>query len=114
MSANDEDIAAVDPALVLSVDSSTVLRCAGTLDSRTRPCLVDAVTNMLRDEPSTIAVDIEKLRLADSAAANALTQVQRIAKDAGAAVHWRGLRADHLRMAPTLRAGAHRAVARRA
>ncbi|MHB1555760.1 MAG: STAS domain-containing protein [Acidimicrobiales bacterium] len=102
MRADNFDIAAVDPVLVLTVDPATTLRCVGTLDTHDQQNLVAVVDEMLRARPGNITVDIEQLQLADAEAANTLAQVQRMVKDSGAALHWHGVRADHLRSAPSL------------
>lgn len=46
MSADKDDIAAVDPVLMLSVDPPSVLRCVGTLDGKTGISfpLIDRIT----------------------------------------------------------------------
>jgi anti-anti-sigma regulatory factor len=96
------DIAAMNPVLVLTVDPATTLRCVGTLDTHDRQHLVGVVDEMLRARPGIITVDIEHLELADADAANTLTQIQRMVKGSGAALHWHGVRADHLRSVPSL------------
>lgn len=108
------DVEAVSPALVLTLDlpvSPTSLQCVGTLDSRTRHHLMAVVEWMLRPAPASVTINVEKLRLADAAAADALTEVQRMVREAGTVLRWHGVRADHLRSVPTLgyRPGAGRA-----
>ena len=102
MSVSATDIVATDPFLVLTVDSPSSLRCVGTLDGLIGYHLVDAVDEMLEAKPDTVAIDIERLRLADSDAAQALNEVQRRATQAGTTVRWHGVGADHLRTAPDL------------
>ncbi len=102
MSADSLDIAAVDPVLVLTVDPTATVRCVGTLDSRDRQHLVAVIEEMLGARPDDVTIDIEQLLLADSEAASTLTEVQRMVKRSGAALHWHGVRADHLRSAPAL------------
>ncbi|MDA8312935.1 MAG: STAS domain-containing protein [Actinomycetota bacterium] len=89
-------------ALLLADDRATSLRCVGTLDARTRSRLVSAVEQVLRFRPRAVTIDVEELRLADRDAAAALAQVQRMVEQSGATLRWRGLRADHLQVAPTL------------
>jgi len=96
------DIVATEPFLVMTVDSPSSLRCVGTLDGQIGYHLVDTVDEMLGAQPATIAIDIGRLRIADRDAAEALNEVQRRAKQAGATVHWHGVGADHLRTAPNL------------
>jgi ABC-type transporter Mla MlaB component len=81
----------------------TTLRCVGTLDRQTRHHLVTVVEQMLRRDPATVTVDVGALELADGEAGSALAEVERMVKDAGAEMHWHGVRADHLRKSPTLR-----------
>ncbi len=102
MGAENSDIAAVDPVLVLTVDPATTLRCVGTLDSRDQRHLVAVVGEMLRTRPDNVTIDIEQLRLGDTEAASTLIRVQRMVQDSGATMHWHGVRADHLRSVPTL------------
>jgi len=102
MSAENFDIAAVDPVLVLTVDPTTTVRCVGTLDAHDRRHLVAVVEEMLRTRPGNVTIDIEQLHLADPEAADTLTRVQRMVTESGATMHWHGVRADHLRSAPTL------------
>lgn len=105
MCANVSDVEAMDPALVLTLDSpagATSLRCVGTLDRRTRRHLVAVIEDMLRSGPDEITIDVERLRLADSDAANALTAVQRMARRADVPLRWRGVGADLLRRVPAL------------
>lgn len=100
-SASAPDIVSTDPVLVLTVDPRGSIRCVGTLDGVIGHHLVDAVDELLDARPSTISIDIEKLRLAEGAAAP-LHEVQRRAKRAGTTVRWHGVGADHLRQAPDL------------
>ncbi len=102
MSVIATDIAMADPFLVLTVESPSSVRCVGTLDGMTGHHLVDTVDEMLAAQPDTIAIDIERLRLADRDAAEALNEVQHRAKQAGTTVRWHGVGADHLRTAPHL------------
>lgn len=74
MSANSVDIAAVEPP--------SVPCCVGTLDGQTRHFLFGVVLNMLRSNPA-IAIDVEKLRLADIDAAGALAHVHRMVRTLG-------------------------------
>ena len=102
MGAENSDIAAVDPVLVLTVDPTTTVRCVGTLDTHDHRHLVAVIEEILGTRPDNVTIDIEQLQLADTVAANTLTRVQRMVKDSGATMHWHGVRADHLRSAPTL------------
>ena len=102
MIASATDIVAADPALVLTIDSPSSIRCVGRLDRQIAHHLVDAVAQMLQAQPVTIGIDIGKLVVADAVAAHALIEVDRRAKSAGTTVHWHGVGADHLRRAPDL------------
>lgn len=114
MCADDSELEAMEPALVLSLDSPMrpmSLRCEGTLDRRTQRHFVAAVEEMLRSAPDAVSIDVAALRLADSDGANALIKAQRAAHSSGTALRWRGVGADLLRRAPALdyRPGARRA-----
>lgn len=98
--AYEPDIAAIAPTLELTLNYSprpTSLRCVGTLDARTQRHMLQAVDELLAVGPSHVTVDVRDLRVADSDGANALTLVQRMVRDAGAILRWRGIDADHLR-----------------
>lgn len=114
MCAEPSDLESMAPTLVLTLDSpvrASSLRCVGTLDHRTKRHLVAAVEEMLLGSPDTVAIDVEQLRLADAEAANALTTVQHMVREAGIALRWHGVGADLLRRAPALD---YRSDARRA
>lgn len=100
-----EDVEAVDPVLELTVDYvDRSLRCDGTLDARTRSHVIEAAEDLLARRPSRICIDISSLRITDAEGANALGHIQRMARDAGAVLDWRGLDADRLQgLAPPRR-----------
>jgi anti-anti-sigma regulatory factor len=103
------DIAAVAPTLELTLDYAEVsLRCAGTLDTRTRGHVVDAVDELLAGEPASIVIDVADLYVADIDGANTLATVQRMVRDAGIRLRWQGLDSDHLRGILPLRYRARR------
>lgn len=93
-----EDIAAVAPMLQLTLDyMHPSLRCAGTLDARTRGHVLEAAEVLFARRPSRIVIDITDLHIADVDGANALAHLQRMARDARAVLRWQGLDADRLR-----------------
>lgn len=103
------DIAAVGPALELSLDYvQASLRCVGTLDTLTRRHLFEAVDELLMDVPARITIDVTDLQVADVDGANALANVQRMVRDAGSRLRWMGLDSDHLRGVLPLRYRARR------
>lgn len=94
------DIAAVAPSLELTLSyrpGQSMLRCVGTLDTRTRRHVLEAAEELLATAPSSVTVDVEDLHVDDVDGANALTQVQRMMREAGVRLQWRGLDAEHLR-----------------
>lgn len=96
--AHETDIAAVAPTLELTLDYElTSLRCAGTLDTRTRHHVIDAVDELIAGEPGGIVIDVAGLYVADVDGANTLAEVQRMVRDAGCRLRWQGLDSDHLR-----------------
>lgn len=97
---NDPDVAEVAADLVLTLDPvarPASLHCAGTLDTRTRQYVLKAVRELLACSPASVRIDVSELRVADSTGANTLAHVQRMVRQHGATIHWRGLDADHLR-----------------
>ncbi len=70
------------------------LECVGTLDTRTRRHVLEAVEIVLQDGPPSVDIDISGVRVADADGANTLVALQRMVKDAGASLHWRGLDAQ--------------------
>jgi hypothetical protein len=92
---NRSDIAERDPVLELEFGPCS-LQCAGTLDSRTRHTVLEAVEVVLLGNPPNIAVDVSGLRVADADGANSLVILQRMIRDAGVNLQWRGL--DTLRL----------------
>ncbi len=92
----------MDPARVTAADRAASLRFVGTLDGGTRGQFIEAVEQVLRSEPVAVTIDVGKLRLADHAATDALTQAQRMVKAAGATLKWRGVRSEHLQKALTV------------
>jgi ABC-type transporter Mla MlaB component len=89
------DIAAVDPALELTLGQHSLV-CRGTLDARTRPYVLDAAATLLARHPGFVNVDISELRVADVDGANTFAKLQRLARDAHAELRWRGLQSGRL------------------
>lgn len=96
--AYEPDIAAVGPALELTLDEAKgTLRCAGTLEGRTGRHVVAAVERLLRTDTRVVEIDVDDLDVTDVGGSDALAAVQRLVTDAGVTLRWRGLDADHLR-----------------
>ena len=107
--AYEPDIAAVGPALELTLDyPGKKLRCTGTLDSRTLRHLVEAVGELLVGAPSSITIDVAHLTVADVDGANTFARVQRMVREAGVWLRWQGLDSDQLRGILPLRYRARR------
>lgn len=88
----DQDL--MDPVLEIWVDDAvrpTTLRCAGRLGAGTRHAVLDAVAELLATGPRRLVVDVSDLEVADSEGAGTLVQVQRMVREAGAAMAWRGV-----------------------
>lgn len=88
--ADRTDIAEVDPVLELTFGPSS-LACAGTLDISTSRHVLEAVEFVLGGKPHSIGIDVSGLHVADADGANALVVMQRMAREAGVELHWRGL-----------------------
>lgn len=93
---HDVDTAPAEPLLELTMLPGS-LACAGVLSRRTRRHVLEAVQLILEGETSTLVVDVSELQIADVDGANALAHVQRMVREAGAALCWRGLDSSHLR-----------------
>lgn len=107
--ADEPDVSGSEPAAGLTVDCDRgVLRCAGTLDSRTRRQVVDALDELLATRPAFIVVDVGELHVADVDGANTLAAVQRSAREAGVRLRWQGLDSGQLRGLLPLRFRARR------
>lgn len=92
------DITAVAPALELTLQYIPAsLRCTGTLDTRTRCHFVEAVEELLASAPSSVTIHIGELHVGDVDGANTLAHAQRLAREAGIRLRWRGLDSGHLR-----------------
>jgi anti-anti-sigma regulatory factor len=89
------DIAAVDPALELTLGQHSLV-CRGTLDARTRRYVLDAASTLLARHPGFVTVDISELRVADVEGANTFATLKRLAREAGAELRWRGLQSERL------------------
>ncbi len=90
------DIAAVQPVLELTLENEPrSLRCAGSLDARTRVHVVEAVEELLKDAPTRLTVDIDGLRVIDDDGATALTCIQDMAHAAGVPLSWTGSGVNH-------------------
>jgi anti-anti-sigma regulatory factor len=99
--AYDADIAAVAPVLELTLDYVPAsLRCAGTLDVRTRRHVLEAIAELLAGKPSEVTIDVEDLHVTDTDGANAFAYMQRMVREAGVILQWNGLDAGHLRREP--------------
>lgn len=95
--ADPADIAEIDPVLELTFGPNS-LTCAGTLDVSTRRHVLEAVEMVLDDVPSTLGIDVSALEVADADGAQTLVVMQRMVRDAGVRLRWRGL--DEQRAAP--------------
>lgn len=94
--APDVDVVAGAPTLELTIDPvSATVRCAGTLDGRTRRHMVEAVEALVARGRSTVTVDVQALDVSDDESARTLAHVQRLVRKAGRNIRWHGLRADH-------------------
>lgn len=88
-----------DPVLEIWLDEGSnpaALRCAGRLDRRTRPGLLQSVAELLEGSPSQLVVDVTAVKVADAGGAAALVGVQRMARSAGATLVWRGVQPKQL------------------
>ena len=92
--ADRTDIAEIGPVLELTLGPGS-LTCAGTLDALTRRHVLEAVEVLLFDEPPMVDIDVSGLRIDDNEGANALVAIQRMVRDAGVGLHWRGLESKH-------------------
>ena len=92
------DIAAVAPAMELTLEHPALLRCAGRLDARTRRSLFAAVEELLSRGSAQVSVDVSGLRLGDREGADALVRVQQMVLDEGAFLRWVGLDAGRLHL----------------
>jgi len=90
------DIAAVDPALELTLGDDS-LACRGTLSARTRHFVLDAAAVVLARRPVSLTVDISDLHVVDVEGANTFVHLQRLTRDAGVGLEWQGLDSDRLR-----------------
>lgn len=97
--ADRTDIAEMDPVLELTLGPGS-LACAGTLDALTRRHVLEAVKVVLVEEPPIVDIDVSALRVADSDGANALVAMQRMVRDAGVGLHWRGLESNDVLAIP--------------
>lgn len=103
------DVDAMAPTLQLALNyPKRELRCIGTLDSRTRRHVVEAVGELLVDVPPSITIDVARLTVADVDGANTFAHVQRMVREAGVRLRWEGLDSDHLRGIVPLRFRARR------
>lgn len=103
------DVDAMAPTLELTLDYPRgVLRCTGTLDSRTRRHVVGAVNELLAGTPPSITIDVGDLTVAEVDGADAFAHVQQLVRDAGVRLRWLGLDSDHLRGILPLRYRARR------
>jgi hypothetical protein len=92
--ADRTDIAEIGPVLELTLGPGS-LTCAGTLDALTRRHVLEAVEIVLFEEPPMVDIDVSGLRIGDNEGANALVVIQRMVRDAGVGLHWRGLESKH-------------------
>jgi anti-anti-sigma regulatory factor len=84
------DIDLVDPILELTL-GPTSLRCAGTLDARTRHHVVEAAELLLRRQPQAVTVDVADLTVLDDGGAETFARLEALALDAGVELHLVGL-----------------------
>lgn len=89
------DIAAVEPVLELTI-GRTSLECSGTLSTRTRRHVLEAAETLLAGSLA-VTVDVSDLYVADVDGANTFARLQRMAREAGAELHWVGLESGVLR-----------------
>lgn len=89
------DIAAADPALELTLGRHS-LACRGVLNVLTRPFVLEAAEMLLARHPGFVTIDISELSVNDIDGANTFVHLQRMARDAGAELHWHGLQSDRL------------------
>jgi anti-anti-sigma regulatory factor len=90
------DIEAVEPTMNLTLLASSLV-CNGTLNARTRPCLLDAARVLFADRPARVTIDISDVLIEDVDGANTFAHVQRMARQVGTTLHWEGLDSDRLR-----------------
>ena len=88
--ADERDIAEMDPMLELTMSPSS-LACTGILNVSTRRHVLEAVALVLDGKPESIGIDVSGLRVTDADGANALVVMQRMAREAGVELRWRGL-----------------------
>lgn len=88
--ADQVDIAEIDPVLELTLGLRS-LTCSGTLNFSTRRHVLEATGLVLEGKPSGIGIDVSGLQVTDADGANALVVMQKMVRDAGVSLHWRGL-----------------------
>lgn len=98
---NVASIERMDPVLELWIDDRgtdgpVALRCAGTLDDRTRPSLLSALDDVLDSGVQQVIIDVTGLEVCDVSGANTLGVIQRSVFNAGRALAWEGLDIRHL------------------
>lgn len=90
------DVDAMSPTMQLTLNySKRELRCTGVLDSTTRRHVVEAADELLMGMPLSITIDVTHLTVTEADGANVLAHVQKMARDAGVRLRWRGLDSDH-------------------
>lgn len=90
------DIEAVDPTMNLTLQASSLV-CNGALNARTRPYLLEAAQVLFADHPTRVTIDISEVDIEDVDGANTFAHLQRMARQAGTTLHWKGLDSDRLR-----------------
>lgn len=88
------------PALEIWVDGGATrarIRLVGTLDRSTQTSMLAAIEDLLENGCRRLAVDVTDLYVADQEGAQALTEAQRMARDATSALTWRGVDEPRLR-----------------
>ena len=90
------DIAAVDPALELTVGTDSLL-CRGTLNTSTRSFVLEAAEMLLAHRPPVVTIDISELHVADVDGADTFVHLQRMTREVGVELRWQGLDSDRLR-----------------
>lgn len=104
MTGRRPDIEPMDPTLQLWLDEDgfvASMGCEGALDMRTRRAFLAAASTALARHPSTLRVDATCLCVKDVDGANALTCLERMAREAKADLAWTGLDHHHVVRCPS-------------
>jgi anti-anti-sigma factor len=85
------DIECMDPALELWVDVENIpviVRLRGTLDGQTGTNVRGVVEELLQEGYSSIAMELDELKLPSAAGFSALVAIQELVTRAGGTLHW--------------------------